>query len=191
MSDWDEVDLLWGEGERQIPSPYMVILVRKTWNSLLVTTLGMGGKVNKGQVFPFLHSKTLFGFICSFVLGSPHSFLSLFLGPIIWPLLIPCSCLSTYFLSQAFGNPDSREKWQWPLWLLQAVQGDRGALGSLCLLSVKVYLGRKVGLRGTIWHDISMNDITLSKYPLAGILFVRSFGIWSSEHFGRWTYIMC
>ena len=30
-----------------------------------------GGKGDKGLVFPFLHSKTLLGFICSFVLGSP------------------------------------------------------------------------------------------------------------------------
>ena len=47
-------------------------------------------------VFPFLHSKTLLGFICSFVLGSPYSSLSLFLGSVLWPLLIPCSCLTIY-----------------------------------------------------------------------------------------------
>ena len=35
---------------------------------LIVTT--WGGKDDKGLVFPFLHSKTLLGFICSFVLGS-------------------------------------------------------------------------------------------------------------------------
>ena len=66
-----EVGLLWGEGERQMPSLCIgtegkqVILVRKTWNSLIVTTLGMGGKVDKGLVFPFLlsishHAKFLF-----------------------------------------------------------------------------------------------------------------------------------
>ena len=32
-----------------------------------------GGKNDKDLVFPFLHSKTLLGFICSSVLGSPHS----------------------------------------------------------------------------------------------------------------------
>ena len=33
----------------------------------------MGGKVDKGLVFPFLYSKTFLGFICSFIfLGSPH-----------------------------------------------------------------------------------------------------------------------
>ena len=31
----DEVDLLYGEGEGQIPPAYMVILVRRTWNSLI------------------------------------------------------------------------------------------------------------------------------------------------------------
>ena len=32
--------------------------------------------------------------ICSFVLGSPHSSLSLILGPVLWPFLIPCLCLT-------------------------------------------------------------------------------------------------
>ena len=54
----------WGGESKAIPSPYMRkerrqdILVRRTWNSLIVTSLGMGGKVNKSLVFPFLHSKT-------------------------------------------------------------------------------------------------------------------------------------
>ena len=65
--------------------------------------------------------------------------------------------------------------------------GGSWGSGFPCLLSVRVYLGRKVRLHGTVWHDISMNDITLSEYPLAGILFVRSFGIGSSEPFGRGT----
>ena len=30
-----------------------------------------GGKDDKGLVSPFLYSKTIFGFICSFALGSP------------------------------------------------------------------------------------------------------------------------
>ena len=34
--------------------------------------------------------------ICSFILGSSHSSLFLFLGPILWPLLIPCSYLTVY-----------------------------------------------------------------------------------------------
>ena len=38
---------------------------------LIVTT--WGGKDDKGLVFPFLHSKTLLGFICSFILESPHT----------------------------------------------------------------------------------------------------------------------
>ena len=32
-----------------------------------------GGKDDKGLVFPFLDFQILLGFICSFVLGSPHS----------------------------------------------------------------------------------------------------------------------
>ena len=56
---------------RQIASTYrgkegrQVILVRRTWNSLIVPTVGMGEKVNKGLVFPFLYSKTLLHSICS------------------------------------------------------------------------------------------------------------------------------
>jgi len=48
------------------------------------------------MVFLFLHSKMLLGFTCSFALGSPHSSLSLFLRPVLWPLWIPCSCLTIY-----------------------------------------------------------------------------------------------
>ena len=71
----------------------------------------MGGKDDKGLVFPFLHSKTLLGFICSFVLASPQSSLSLFLGPIVWPLLIPCSCLTVYlFPFSGIWEPSLREK---------------------------------------------------------------------------------
>ena len=44
--------------------------------------------------FSIPYSKTLLGLICSLVPGSPHPSLSLFLGPILWPLLIPCSCLT-------------------------------------------------------------------------------------------------
>ena len=76
---------------------------------LIVTT--WGGKDDKGLVFPFLHSKTLLGFICSFVLGSTHSSLSLFLGPILWPLLIPCSCLTIYlFPFSGIWEPSVRGK---------------------------------------------------------------------------------
>ena len=92
-----------------------------------------GEKDAKGVVFSFLHSETLLGFICSLVPGSPH--ISLFiLGPILRPLLIPCSCLSTHFPSHTFGNPVSRKRGQRPLRLLQAEQRRHGALGSLCLL---------------------------------------------------------
>ena len=46
--------------------------------------MGGGGKDDKSLVFLFLHSKTLPGFIC---LGH-HNLPSLFVGPILWPLLI-------------------------------------------------------------------------------------------------------
>jgi len=59
---------------------------REDLNSLIVTTLGMEGKVDKGLVFPLLHSKTLLGFICSFVLGSPYESL--------WPPRIVRCCLA-------------------------------------------------------------------------------------------------
>ena len=58
--------------------------------------------------------------------------------------------LPTYFLSQALGNPVSREKGWWLLWLLQAVQGHHGALGSLCLLSVRVHLRGEMRVCGMI-----------------------------------------
>ena len=41
----------------------------------------------------------------------------------------------------------------------------------------RVYLGRKVGFHGTVWQLV----LRLSEYPLAGILFVRPFGIGASE----------
>ena len=46
--------------------------------------------------FSIPYSKTLLGLICSLVPGSPRSSLSLFLGPILWPLLIHCSHLTIY-----------------------------------------------------------------------------------------------
>ena len=61
---------------RQIPSPYGVAVERGyTAQEDLdsINSYNMGeGRIIKGLVFPFLHSKTLLGFICSFVLGSPH-----------------------------------------------------------------------------------------------------------------------
>ena len=63
----------------------------------MVTTWGREG--DKSLVFLSLHSKTLLGFICSSLLGSPYSSLSLFLGPVIWLPLIPCSCLTIYLFT--------------------------------------------------------------------------------------------
>ena len=56
---------------------------------------------------------------------------------------------------QAFGNPVSGEKGRWTLWLLQAVQGHHGALGSLCLLSVRVHLQQEMRVQGMIWWLVS------------------------------------
>ena len=62
------------------------------------------------MVFLFLHSRTLLGFICSFVLGSPYCSLSLLLGPILWPPLIPCSCLTIYlFLISGTWEPNLKD----------------------------------------------------------------------------------
>ena len=49
--------------------------------------------------------------ISSFVPGSPHSSLSLFLGPILRSLLIPCSCLTVYlFPFSAIWEPSLWDK---------------------------------------------------------------------------------
>ena len=78
----------------QIPSPYGVGRETGSTVPLIVTTWGR--ERQEGLFFQFLHSKTLLGFIRSFILGSSLSSLSLILGPILWPLLIPCSCLTIY-----------------------------------------------------------------------------------------------
>ena len=68
----DEACILGGRGRvRQIPLPYEVGGETDYTVPLIVTT--WGGKDDKGLVFPFLHSKTLLGFICSFILESPHT----------------------------------------------------------------------------------------------------------------------
>ena len=66
------------------------------------------------------------------------------------PKLFSAHSKFPYFPSQAFGNPVSGEKGRLTLWLLQAVQGHRGALGSLCLLSVSVHLRREMRIHGMI-----------------------------------------
>ena len=66
----DEACILGGGRVGQIPFPsgvggetgYTVPSVVTIW----------GRKDDKDLVFPFLHSKTLLGSICSFILGSPH-----------------------------------------------------------------------------------------------------------------------
>ena len=74
--------------------------------------------------------------ICSFILGSSHSSLFLFLGPILWPFLIPCSYLTVYlFPFSGIWEPGLRGKGRWLLWLLQAAGaswGSRVPLPALC-----------------------------------------------------------
>ena len=102
------------------------------------------------MVLQFLHSKTLLGFICSFVLGSPHSslyFSGQFFGPFDTLLMsnyLPISLL------RHLGTQSQRKRGNDPLWLLQAVQGCHGALGSLCLLSVRMHLQREKKVHGMI-----------------------------------------
>ena len=54
-------------------------------------------------------------------------------------------------------------------------------MGFCVPFACRVYLGRKVGFHGMVWLLVLM----LSEYPLAVILFVRPFGIGSSEPIGR------
>lgn len=65
----------------------------------------------------------------------------LFTGQIFGPLP---RCLSVPV--SAHQDPGHWEKrWWWLLWLLQAEHRRYRAMGSLCLLYVRVYLGKKVG----------------------------------------------
>ena len=85
--------------------------------------------------FSFLHSKTLLDFTCFLVLGSQRSSLPLFLGPILWPLSIPCSCLTIYlFPFLGIWEPSLRRRGAMTTLASSACAGCHGALGSLCLL---------------------------------------------------------
>lgn len=107
----------------------------------------------RGLVFSFLHSKTLLGIIYSFVPGSPHT--SLFLGSILGPCWYPAHVyLSTHFPSHTSGNPVSRKKGQWPLWLLQAEQRHMG-LWVPSAYSVRVHSWREMRVHGMIRWPVS------------------------------------
>ena len=77
---------LWGGGETGCTA-------QEDLKSISSYTMGEGRMIRVW--FSFLYSFPL-GFLCSSVLGSPPSSLSLFLGPILWPLLICCSRLTIY-----------------------------------------------------------------------------------------------
>ena len=67
---------------RKIHSPYgvggeTVYAAQEDLKSINSYNMGEG-KMLRGLVFPFLHYKTLLGFIYSFVPGSPHTSLSIF-----------------------------------------------------------------------------------------------------------------
>ena len=79
----------------QIPSPYGVGGGHSLYCSINSYSKGKGRMI---RVW-FFHScipRPSLVLICSFVLGSPHSSLSLILGPVLWPFLIPCLCLTIY-----------------------------------------------------------------------------------------------
>ena len=73
---------LWGRGDRLYCS---------------INRLQHGGrKDNKGLVFLFLHSNTLLGFICSFVLGSPYLIMVMILKIQIFFVNIVGKCSSRF-----------------------------------------------------------------------------------------------
>ena len=116
-----------------------------------INSYNMGERRTIRVCFLFLHSKTLLGFIYSFVLGSPHSSLCLFLGPILWPYLIPCSCLTVYLYPfSGIWEPSLRGKGAMTTLASSCCTGCHGALGPLCLLSVRMHLQREMRVHGMI-----------------------------------------
>ena len=109
----DEAHILGGGKSKQIPSfcgegGETGYTAQEDLKSISRHTMGEGRMVRAGP--PFLRSLPL-GLLCSSVLGSPPSSLSLFLGPILWPRLIPCSRLTIYlFPFSGNGNLASGEK---------------------------------------------------------------------------------
>ena len=68
--------------------------VQEDLKSINSYNMGEGRTISVWFSIPY--SKTLLGLIYSLVPGSPRSSLSLFLGQILWPLLIPYSYLPIY-----------------------------------------------------------------------------------------------
>ena len=98
---WDEARILGGGRVGQIPPPCGVGGETGHTVSLTVTTWRREGRW--GSVFPFPHSKTLLGSVCSFVPASPHSSSSA-------PWCPAHVSLSAYFPSPALGDAVSKEK---------------------------------------------------------------------------------
>ena len=81
-------------------------------------------------------------------------------------------------LLRHLGTQFQGEKGRWPLWLLQAVQGHHGALGFLCLLSVRVHLRRERRVHGMIRWLVSASSgcwpgNILVKLSLGDLLYSR------------------
>ena len=96
IADWMRKGV--GRRVKQRPSPYGLggetgYTAQEDLKSVSRDTMGEGGRSGSGSrsCIPFP-----LGFLCTFVFGSPPSSLSLFLGLILWPLLIPCSRLTIY-----------------------------------------------------------------------------------------------
>ena len=82
--------------------------------------------------------------------------LSLFLGPILWPLLLPCSSLTIYlFPFSGIWEPSLKGKGAMTTLASFGCTGHRGALGSLCLLCVRMHLQREMRVHGMIRRLVS------------------------------------
>ena len=122
---------------RQRPSPYGLggetgCTAQEHLKSVSSYTMGEGRMIRVW--FSFLYSFPL-GFLCSSVLGSPPSSLSIFRANSLAPLIC-CSRLTIYlFPFSGIWEPGLRGKERWLLWLLQAAGaswGSRVPLPALC-----------------------------------------------------------
>ena len=99
----DEAPILGGGRVRKTLSPYVVggdTVYTAQEDLKSINTYNMGeGKMVRGLVLPFLCFLSILrpSLVLSILLSLGHHIpSSLFLGPVLWPLLIPCSCLTIY-----------------------------------------------------------------------------------------------
>ena len=127
IADWMRKGV--GRRVKQRPSPYGLggetgYTAQEDLKSVSRDTMGEGGRSGSGSrsCIPFP-----LGFLCTSVLGSPPSSLSLFLGPILRPLLIPCSRLTIcLFPISGIWKPSLRGK---GVMTALASSGYRGIVG--------------------------------------------------------------